>query len=464
MITTEQWIYRIASLSGLAEETCRTLWHETVKTITNRLSRNQDFVMAQVGCWHADTEDSRIVVLPSGDRYLLPPRMIPQILYCEHLENKDELLGFVKMLSDVIPQTAEDFCRAWVEVFTEYEEKGLSLHWSGLGTFEQKELNGERAYAFIPEEDFFHKINKPFELFSPTPIHADLSWKNIEEYFIESLEEAAKLPFSDRLKPNIQESVAPIEESKGENRAEEETPEAENTSEVSIELPLPEVRPEEPQALKSEAIAPIEEQQPEQPIAEGMPIPTDTRQEIASLTSDSQKKRRRAPLWIVVSIVLLLLVVFLAGLFLYLKRGANCKEEALPAHEDRAFSTLSSDSIQAPKAEVVADSLPDSLSLIPQKGLDQALENEDSARYIKVEPGKNLAYYARKYLGNSFFWVYIYRDNKATIQDPNNVPVGTSLRIPSLKELQIDPKQEGHLQKAKEMAYSIQTEKRSLLL
>lgn len=56
----------------------------------------------------------------------------------------------------------------------------------------------------------------------------------------------------------------------------------------------------------------------------------------------------------------------------------------------------------------------------------------------RIGVGDWLTRYAAEYYGNKVFWVYIYQENKDKITDPNNVPLGTELVIPSKEKYQID--------------------------
>lgn len=49
-----------------------------------------------------------------------------------------------------------------------------------------------------------------------------------------------------------------------------------------------------------------------------------------------------------------------------------------------------------------------------------------------IKPGTNLYRMSRKHYGTDKFWVYIYEENKAKYPNPNAIPVGAVLRVPSL--------------------------------
>jgi len=68
---------------------------------------------------------------------------------------------------------------------------------------------------------------------------------------------------------------------------------------------------------------------------------------------------------------------------------------------------------------------------------------------VVLKPGDRLNLLSLKYYGDKIFWVYIYQANKSVIPNPDNVPAGTTIRIPKPDPKLIDPKNEGLVAKAK---------------
>lgn len=72
--------------------------------------------------------------------------------------------------------------------------------------------------------------------------------------------------------------------------------------------------------------------------------------------------------------------------------------------------------------------------------------------YVVIHPAENLMTLAKKYYGHKSFWVYIYKDNRDVIKNPDDITVGKSLRIskPDFKKMNPDDpeciKQAGVLQ------------------
>jgi heme/copper-type cytochrome/quinol oxidase subunit 2 len=57
----------------------------------------------------------------------------------------------------------------------------------------------------------------------------------------------------------------------------------------------------------------------------------------------------------------------------------------------------------------------------------------------KLVQGSKLAQFAKKYYGHAYFWVYIYEANRNVIKNPNNVPLGITVKIPKVDSRLIDP-------------------------
>ena len=74
-----------------------------------------------------------------------------------------------------------------------------------------------------------------------------------------------------------------------------------------------------------------------------------------------------------------------------------------------------------------------------------------------IRSGIFLTTLARKYFGHKAFWVYIYEENKDVIKNPNQVPIGTRLTIPSASKYNIDANNRASVEKAKALAAKIQS-------
>ena len=71
---------------------------------------------------------------------------------------------------------------------------------------------------------------------------------------------------------------------------------------------------------------------------------------------------------------------------------------------------------------------------------------------VVLQSGERLTLLSLRYYGHKAFWVYIYEANKSKYPDPDNIPAGASLRIPSPAILGINPDDSVSIQKALDRA------------
>lgn len=69
----------------------------------------------------------------------------------------------------------------------------------------------------------------------------------------------------------------------------------------------------------------------------------------------------------------------------------------------------------------------------------------------KIVIGSKLTKFAQHYYGNSNFWVYIFEANRDLISDPDNVPLGITIKIPELDPRLADPKSKESIDFAKKL-------------
>lgn len=74
---------------------------------------------------------------------------------------------------------------------------------------------------------------------------------------------------------------------------------------------------------------------------------------------------------------------------------------------------------------------------------------------VTMGKGDRLTMLALKYYGDKIFWVYIYAANRKEIPNPNNVPLGTKIRIPSPDPSRTDPHNPECISKAKALQTKI---------
>ncbi|MDD4922526.1 MAG: HU family DNA-binding protein [Bacteroidales bacterium] len=75
--------------------------------------------------------------------------------------------------------------------------------------------------------------------------------------------------------------------------------------------------------------------------------------------------------------------------------------------------------------------------------------------FVTLQKGDRLTLLSLKYYGHKVFWVYIYAANTKVILDPDQVPVGTQIRIPTPDPSRIDPNNPDCIAKAKALQTKI---------
>lgn len=174
--------------------------------------------------------------------------------------------------------------------------------------------------------------------------------------------------------------------------------------------------------------------------------------------------------WKVAGITILCFCVVLVGGYFFLQHKITSWADSLLEKEERggAEKVQPKPIENVADAVIVVDSVASSFSdtTCAQCGEQQAEVSVDSVNhqeriyteFITTETlteGSRLTWLSRKYYGAPDFWVYIYEANQDILPDPNNISVGTRLRIPRLPKEWIDVRNEKSMRQAEEMHKAI---------
>ena len=413
MITTEQWLLEVAEQSQLAQTTCQQLWSDLTSLLIGRLTQGSSTYMRSVGLWSAESHSACIALLPSGERYLMPPSVTPRITYQEQPLSAEEIGELLAKGATQIPQTLQSFYSSVTKLFEMHERLGHTLEWAPLGTFAPQPITGEgesseTSYAFTPSDELLRQVNKPFEMFAPTLLKEGVQWPDVEEQPAESLEQAYPSIISSR----IAESTAtppPVA-----------TPPA-WTPQSQAKTPATPTPPPFSASESSEA---------ETVVATPPPYRREEPQE---------RKPRKLWLWLVIPLVAVLVMALLLWFFVFGKQEMTSSRTTpppsttIPVEATPTIDTVAPIDSVAPVADTTAQ--PEILTTV-------ILGN-----------GDYLARYARRYLGRSEYWIYIYLANKEQIEDPDNIPLGTEIKIPSPQSVGITGNEEADLAAAKRLIH-----------
>lgn len=431
MITTEQWLLEVAEQSQLAQTTCQQLWSDLTSLLIGRLTQGSTSYMRSVGLWSAESHSARIALLPSGERYLMPPSVTPRITNQEQPLSAEEIGELLAKGAIQIPQTLQSFYDSVTKLFEMHERLGHTLEWAPLGTFAPQSITGEdesseTSYAFTPSDELLRQVNKPFEMFAPTLLKEGVQWPDVEEQPAESLEQACPSIISSRI---AESTVTPQPAS---------TPPA-WTPQAQAVTPA---TPTPPPFPTSESTLPTAK------ATTPPPPPASESNEAEAVVATPPPYRREEPqerkpsklwLWIVIPLVAVLVMALLLWFFVFGKqempssRTTPPPSTMIPVEATPTIDTVAPIDSVAPVADTTAQ--------------------QEILTTVILGNGDYLARYAHRYLGRSEYWIYIYLANKEQIKDPDNIPLGTEIKIPSPQSVGITGNQEADLAAAKRLIH-----------
>lgn len=314
---------------------------------------------------------------------------------------------------------------AFVKLFLSLIEEGLAadryVKIKGLGTFKLIDTR----ITFSPDSAMKDLVNKPFSHFETVVLNAKTHFDDMPEN---------ESPISDA---ETDESVKDASDSILENDSDE--------------------------ATLSEEVESVLEEVSDQSVEEENPVSAKAKEEQSFVQSESEAVERRSASstsipWCMVASILLVGVI--AGGFMVwsMFRTASTvkmssvepKEPiAVIEHDSVASDTLTVDSAMVSKdaAAVASEHSQDSAKVVainPERKEEPkgGLSLSDAVTYTivgtrathQLQYGETLVKLARRYYGNKKLWPYIARYNKEALADVDNIPVGTTIRIPELSE------------------------------
>lgn len=402
------------------------------------------------------------------------------------------------------------FLQEFIAVVSEgvYNDKLVKV--KGLGTFKIIRVeerasvsvnSGERfvipshyKFTFTPDKELKELVNKPFSLFDTVELNEEVDFSDVdvsaetsgaEEAADDSSEEilpdgipeqaieAPQTPEPEvKPEPAVEEEAVPQEEAKAESEAETETtpePEVEAEPEPKVEAettpkegvkaepepetettPEPEVEAEPELKAKAET-TPQEEVEAEPKQAE--PVSS-----VSGYKEYRRKRRRSASRKLLFPIACLFVVIVLGIVYIVCLSGRTTVNK----NWEPPMAEVGNPTPEAGMNPVPADSTgvtpPDSASLavdsvvaeppVVEENQPEETPKSDILALVTIKAGDRLASFAKQYYGHKFFWVYIYQYNQDIISDPNNIPIGTELRIPDPGLYGIDATDRSSIDKA----------------
>lgn len=362
-----------------------------------------------------------------------------------------ELVELLAQKQNCTKREAENFVRELLTLMTETISSGEILRINGLGVFkpvwveERASVNvqsgkrtvipGHYKLTFTPAKAVREAVNEPFacfcveELPDDAPIVSEPS--NADEMGDDSTDEEIV--------------VGVIEDAPQEQLVEpEEVPEVTESVE-----PEPIEEEEIVHSIEEEQVATTATTQPEEDqesreesqITEDV-TPSVTVEEPKTPEADSEEKTSKAYLkgiWIGVVATVIVLVVAIALLLLCFPTYRNYLSQ-LPEYANSFFADkelqITEETICVEADEVACEVID---TMVVDTIVPIAVEPAVVPVVVDtVRRGVFLTNISYKHYGHKAFWVYIYEENSNVIPNPDNVPVGTVITIPSPQKYGID--------------------------
>ena len=402
------------------------------------------------------------------------------------------------------------FLQEFIAVVSEgvYNDKLVKV--KGLGTFKIIRVeerasvsvnSGERfvipshyKFTFTPDKELKELVNKPFSLFDTVELNEEVDFSDVdvsaetsgaEEAADDSSEEilpdgipeqaieAPQTPEPEvKPEPAVEEEAVPKEEVEAEPEAETETMpepevEAEPEPKAEAETTLKEEAKAEPKAETETMPEPEVEAEPEPKVkaettpqeeAQAEPKPAEPVSSVSGYKEYRRKRRRSASRKLLFPIACLFVVIVLGIVYIVCLSGRTTVNK----NWEPPMAEVGNPTPEAGMNPVPADSTgvtpPDSASLatdsvvaeppVVEENQPEETPKSDILALVTIKAGDRLASFAKQYYGHKFFWVYIYQYNQDIISDPNNIPIGTELRIPDPGLYGIDATDRSSIDKA----------------
>lgn len=361
------------------------------------------------------------------------------------MNNRLSIQDLALILSEQTGKSTEEalrFLQEFIAVVSEgvYNDKLVKV--KGLGTFKIIRVeerasvsvnSGERfvipshyKFTFTPDKELKELVNKPFSLFDTVELNEEVDFSDVDVSAETSgAEEAADDSSEEILPDGIPEQAI-------------EAP----------QTPEPEVKPEP--AVEEEAV-PQEE-------VEAEPKPAEPVSSVSGYKEYRRKRRRSASRKLLFPIACLFVVIVLGIVYIVCLSGRTTVNK----NWEPPMAEVGNPTPEAGMNPVPADSTgvtpPDSASLatdsvvaeppVVEENHPEETPKSDILALVTIKAGDRLASFAKQYYGHKFFWVYIYQYNQDIISDPNNIPIGTELRIPDPGLYGIDATDRSSIDKA----------------
>lgn len=377
-----------------------------------------------------------------------------------------DLVGLLSSKMNITKKEAETFLKEFFTVSTEVITSGEELRINGLGLFkpiwveargsiniqtgEPVEIPGHYKLSFIPDKVLREVVNAPFSSFSVEVLNDHVPIEDMTAVPSQDIDENNDICNTENVE---------LQDSKEIREKEEEDEPIEPAHEYIQEDKSADEESSE-STVSSQEIEKFQEEiiQPE--------LETKVEEKEEDCYEDYLRKSasRKSFWWGVLSAFGIIIICLAGGIFFMgndspyvVKIGEYTLSLGKQSIDSRPMNNNPESVVLPENKDTLSEMEKDSVLKDSVISASPLAAPEVKPVIETIRSGVFLTTLARKYFGHKAFWVYIYEENKDVIKNPNQVPIGTRLTIPSASKYDIDANNRTSVEKAKALAAKIQS-------
>lgn len=377
-----------------------------------------------------------------------------------------DLVGLLSSKMNITKKEAETFLKEFFTVSTEVITSGEELRINGLGLFkpiwveargsinvqtgEPVEIPGHYKLSFIPDKVLREAVNAPFSSFSVEVLNDHVPIEDMTAVPSQDIDENNDICNTENVElQDSKEIREKEEEDEPIEPAHEYIQEDKSADEESSEST---VSSQEIEKFQEEIIQPESE--------------TKVEEKEEDCYEDYLRKSasRKSFWWGVLSAFGIIIICLAGGIFFIgndspyvVKIGEYTLSLGKQSIDSRPMNNNPESVVLPENKDTLSEMEKDSVLKDSVISVSPLAAPEVKPVIETIRSGVFLTTLARKYFGHKAFWVYIYEENKDVIKNPNQVPIGTRLTIPSASKYDIDANNRTSVENAKALAAKIQS-------
>ncbi len=447
MLQEELTFGLLSEETGIAYEQIPKLWDAFLQQVEQRLSNTSCFDFSPLGFWSLRLEEEYLAEIQGGQSFIVPPRLILYIgLEASNEANTiytlDDCLDALVLVTKLSEKTVSSFLSSLPDIIEKELQAKKEFYCPSLGLLsstidEESKLSG---YKLTLDKAFAESLNKAFAMFSPVELHSldnvahQLSIKKLDS--LESLNLPLDVYYS-------RENVESISENNKLMIEEEEMNE-------NLDLGLGEDEDVIPEGTENQDL-PLDEG-----VEDLMLAPSTDTLDLGALVEEREEKQSSRKKGCFFYLVLLTFLIALAyGLLLLYKSNKGQKIfkdilQRIECSEPQKEDCVSQETTDSLKVDSLTKANQVDTIKVESLNAEQGTYEE-----IAIRSGHTLRKIALKKYGHKVFWVYIYKENETIISDPNNIAIGTKLKLAPKSKYNINAKDTNSIKTALKLEHRL---------